>query len=184
LIDTERLTIRLPETTDVPLVVAYYRENADFLRPFSPVFDPELFDEASWHEQVAQRQREFTYGESLRAFMFLRQDSARIVGNINVTQVVRGAFQSGILGYNLAEWGQGKGLMTEAVLGVVGFAFGEWGLHRVAANYMPRNERSAAVLKRCGFRVEGLAPAYLMINGRWEDHVLAAILNDEWKRPR
>jgi ribosomal-protein-alanine N-acetyltransferase len=54
----------------------------------------------------------------------------------------------------------------------------------VAANYMPRNERSAAVLKRCGFRVEGLAPAYLRINGRWEEHVLTAITAEDWTAQR
>ncbi|HXB04460.1 MAG TPA: 30S ribosomal protein S5 alanine N-acetyltransferase, partial [Candidatus Angelobacter sp.] len=50
-----------------------------------------------------------------------------------------------------------------------------------AANYMPRNTRSAAVLARCGFKVEGHAPAYLLIDGRWEDHVLTAITNPDWK---
>jgi ribosomal-protein-alanine N-acetyltransferase len=184
LIETGRLTVRLPESADVPLVISYYRENAEFLRPFSPAFDPDLLNEATWHEQVTQRRLEYTYGESLRAFVFSRSEPGRVAGNINLTQVFRGAFQSCILGYNLAEWAQGQGFMTEAVLGVVGFAFGEWDLHRVAANYMPRNERSAAVLRRCGFRVEGLAPAYLMINGRWEDHVLTAITNDQWKVKR
>jgi len=33
------------------------------------------------------------------------------------------------------------------------------------------------VLRRCGFQVEGLAPAYLLINGKWEDHVLTSIIN-------
>jgi ribosomal-protein-alanine N-acetyltransferase len=184
LIETKHLSIRLPETADVLRIIDYYRTNLDYLRPYSPAFEPEMFDEAAWHEQVGQRHREFTYGESLRAFLFSRDDGHQILGNINLTQVFRGAFQSCVLGYNLAEAAQGKGYMTEAVLGVVGFAFGEWGLHRVAANYMPRNERSAAVLKRCGFRVEGLAPAYLLINGRWEDHVLAAITNEDWQAQR
>ena len=182
MIETERLVIRVPEAEDVPRIIAYYRENLDHLRPYSPAFEPELFEPAAWYEQVAHRRRELTYAESFRAFVFLRDGSADVVGNINLTQVFRGAFQSCVLGYNLAESAQGHGYMTEGVLAVVGFAFGEWGLHRVAANYMPRNERSAAVLKRCGFRVEGLAPAYLMINGRWEDHVLTSITNDDWNR--
>jgi ribosomal-protein-alanine N-acetyltransferase len=184
LIETQRLSIRLPEAADVPRIIEYYRHNLDYLRPFSPPFEPEMFDEATWREQVGQRRREFTYGESLRAFIFGRDDVDTILGNINLTQVFRGAFQSCVLGYNLAEAAQGQGYMTEAVLAVVGYAFGEWGLHRVAANYMPRNERSAAVLNRCGFRVEGLAPAYLLINGRWEDHVLAAITNEDWQAQR
>ena len=181
MIQTSRLTIRLPEPADVPGVVAYYRENLEFLRPYSPPFDPELLEEAAWREQVGQRRREFTSGESFRAFMFTHASAERVAGNINLTQVFRGAFQSCILGSNLAEAELGKGYMTEAVRAVVDFAFGEWGLHRVAANYMPRNERSAAVLKRCGFRIEGTAPAYLLINGRWEDHVLTAITNSDWK---
>lgn len=184
MIETARLVIRVPDAADVPAIIAYYRDNLEFLRPYSPTFEPEMFDAAAWHEQVGQRRRELTYGESFRAFLFARDDSHAIVGNINLTQVIRGAFQACVLGYNLAESAQGNGYMTEAVLGVVGFAFGEWGLHRVAANYMPRNDRSAAVLKRCGFRVEGLAPAYLLINGRWEDHVLTAITNEDWQAQR
>jgi ribosomal-protein-alanine N-acetyltransferase len=179
-VETERLVIRVPEAADVPAVIAYYRDNFEHLKRYSPAFEPEMFDPVSWHEQVGQRRRELTYGESLRAFIFRREDGDGVIGNINLTQVFRGAFQSCVLGYNLAEGAQGHGYMTEAVLGVVGFAFGEWGLHRVSANYMPRNERSGAVLKRCGFRVEGLAPAYLLINGRWEDHVLASVTNGDW----
>lgn len=48
------------------------------------------------------------------------------------------------------------------------------GIHRIMANYMPRNQRSAKLLKRLGFVVEGYAREYLMINGVWEDHVMTA----------
>lgn len=181
MIETERLSIRLPEVADVPRILAYYRDNLEHLRPVSPPFDADLFDEAAWREQVGLRLREFNHRESFRAFIFGRASGERIAGNINLTQVFRGAFQSAVLGYNLAEAEQGKGYMTEAVAAVVRFAFAEWSLHRVAANYMPRNERSAAVLKRCGFQIEGKAPRYLLINGRWEDHVLTAITNPDWK---
>jgi [ribosomal protein S5]-alanine N-acetyltransferase len=180
-IETERLTIRLPEVADVPGIVGYYRDNLEHLRPVSPPFDAEILDESAWRKQVGPRLQEFTDRESFRAFIFARSSSGRPAGNINLTQVFRGAFQSAVLGYNLAEAEQGKGYMTEAVGAVVRFAFDHWGLHRVAANHMPRNDRSAAVLKRCGFQVEGLAPAYLLINGRWEDHVLTAITNPDWK---
>ena len=43
------------------------------------------------------------------------------------------------------------------------------------ANYIPENHRSARLLQRLGFRVEGLARNYLFINGAWRDHVLAAL---------
>ena len=177
MIETERLTIRVPQPADIAEIVRYYGENRAHLQPFSPTFAPDFLDEATWIEQVRVRSREFALGESFRGFLFLRSAPQPIVGNLNLTQVHRGAFQSCVLGYNLASGEQGKGYMTEAVTGAVNFAFENWKLHRVAANHMPENIRSAAVLKRCGFLVEGHANAYLLINGRWEDHVLTSIIN-------
>jgi ribosomal-protein-alanine N-acetyltransferase len=177
LIETRRLIIRVPIVADVPEVIRYYGDNRAHLQPFSPTFAPDFLDRATWLEHVRVRSRELAAGESFRAFIFARQATGTIVGNLNLTQVHRGAFQSCVLGYNLAQDEQGKGYMTEAVTGAVAFAFGTWKLHRVAADYMPSNARSAAVLRRCGFQVEGQAKAYLFINGKWEDHVLTAITN-------
>ena len=179
MIETERLTIRLADAADVPEIIRYYRDNLDHLQAWSPAFGLELLDPTSWVEQVASRERELAHGESFRAFLFLRSSPRHIIGNINLTFVVRGAAQSCVLGYNLAAAEQGHGYMTEAVRRVVQFAFVDWGLHRVTASYMPRNERSARVLERSGFQVEGRAPGYLCINGRWEDHILTAITNPD-----
>jgi [ribosomal protein S5]-alanine N-acetyltransferase len=180
LIETERLVIRLAKAADVPEIIRYYRENRDRLQPFSPTFTSGFLDEALWLEQVRDRAAEASAGAGFRGFLFTRAAPDRIAGNLNLTQVHRGAFQSCVLGYNLAAGEQGHGYMTEAVRAAVAYAFETWKLHRVAANYIPRNTRSAAVLERCGFKIEGRAPAYLLINGRWEDHVLTAITNPNW----
>jgi ribosomal-protein-alanine N-acetyltransferase len=180
LIETQRLIIRLPEVADVPEVIRFYRENREHLQPVSPTYEADILHEATWLEQVRNRQPELAAGAGFRAFIFARETPSRIVGNLNLTQVARGAFQSCVVGYNLAADEQGKGYMTEAVRAAVAFAFETWKLHRVAAGYMPRNTRSAAVLERCGFQIEGHAHAYLRINGRWEDHVLTAITNPSW----
>jgi [ribosomal protein S5]-alanine N-acetyltransferase len=184
LIETQRLIIRLPEMADVPEIIRYYGENRAHLQPFSPTFAPDFLDETTWVEQVRVRSGEFALGDSFRGFLSTRLAPHTIVGNLNLTQVHRGAFQSCVLGYNLARDEQGKGYMTEAVAGAVAFVFETWKLHRVAANYMPHNTRSAAVLQRCGFHVEGHASAYLLINGRWEDHVLTAITHPDLSFPK
>jgi ribosomal-protein-alanine N-acetyltransferase len=101
----------------------------------------------------------------------------RVVGNLSLTQIQRGPAQTCNLGYALAAEEQGQGYMLEAVQGAVHYAFEELRLHRVEASYMPHNHRSARVLSRAGFQVEGHSTAYLMINGRWEDHVNTAIVN-------
>jgi len=183
LIETERLVIRLAYGADVPEIVRYYRENRDHLQPFSPLFASDFLDESLWLDQVRIRAQEMAAGAGFRAFLFPRAAPSWVIGNLNLTQVHRGAFQSCDLGYNLAAGEQRKGYMTEAVRSALEFAFDTWKLHRVAASYMPRNTRSAAVLQRCGFKIEGRAPEYLLINGRWEDHVLTAITNPSWVPP-
>jgi ribosomal-protein-alanine N-acetyltransferase len=179
-IQTQRLLIRLATEADVHEVIRFYRENREHLQPVSPTYPPDFLDEATWLEQVRNRLPEFAAGAGFRAFIFTRASPNRIIGNLSLTQVARGAFQSCALGYSLAADGQGNGYMTEAVRGAVAFAFETWKLHRVGASYMPRNTRSGAVLERCGFKIEGNALAYLLINGRWEDHVLTAITNSSW----
>lgn len=183
MIETDRLVIRLAELADVPEIIRFYGENREHLQPSSPTFLANYLDEATWLEQVRNRALELAAGTGFRAFLFPRATPSRVVGNLTLTQVHRGALQSCVLGYSLAAGEQGKGYMTEAVRGALAFAFDTWKLHRVAADYMPRNKRSAAVLERCGFKIEGLAAAYLLINGRWEDHVLTAITNPSWNSP-
>ncbi|GJA95297.1 hypothetical protein KAM358_31290 [Aeromonas caviae] len=67
--------------------------------------------------------------------------------------------------------------MQEVVAAGIDHLFRERGLHRIMASYMPANLRSGALLERLGFEQEGYARDYLMINGRWEDHVLTALIN-------
>ena len=180
LVQTERLELRLGSERDAAEIARFYRENRDHLQPWSPTFDLQAFTEAFWLEQVTRRQEDFDAGRSARAFIFPREPCDRVIGNLSLTEIQRGPAQSCLLGYSLAADAQGHGYMAEAVRGAVGYAFEQLRLHRVAASYMPRNRRSGAVLRRVGFTVEGYARDYLLIDGRWEDHVLTAITNPAW----
>ena len=71
--------------------------------------------------------------------------------------------------------------MCEALTAAIKYVFEELNLHRIMANYMPANERSAKLLRRLGFTVEGYARDYLRLAGNWRDHILTALTNDSWK---
>ena len=64
-----------------------------------------------------------------------------------------------------------------AVKAVTRFSFERLGLHRLEAACIPTNEASRAVLAKAGFAQEGLARAYLRINGIWEDHLLFGLVS-------
>ena len=178
--ETERLCLRLPAREDAAEVARFYLANRQHLQPWSPTLHPGLFSEDFWAGEADRRLGDYQAGLEVRGFLFLRDAPRRVVGNLSLAQIVRGAFHACTLGYALAAEAQGQGYMLEAVRGAVGYAFGTIGLHRVMADYMPRNRRSAAVLRHAGFVVEGYAREYLRINGRWEDHVLTAITNPDW----
>ncbi|MFB7595799.1 GNAT family N-acetyltransferase [Streptomyces sp. NPDC056160] len=93
-----------------------------------------------------------------------------IAGYININNIVRGAFQSGALGYGAFAHAAGRGLMREALGLVIEHAFGPMGLHRLEINVQPGNTASIALARSCGFRLEGYSPDMLHVDGAWRDH--------------
>lgn len=180
MIDTSRLVLRLAVESDVPELVRYQRENAVHLARWSPLSSADLLSAEHWEDQVALRRAEFDAGLGARLFIFPKDAGGRVAGNVALTLISRFPQHSCFLGYGLAESAVGAGYMTEAVKAMVGYAWDRLRLHRVMANYMPHNVRSAAVLRRCGFTIEGYARDYLLIAGRWEDHIMTAITNPDW----
>jgi ribosomal-protein-alanine N-acetyltransferase len=94
---------------------------------------------------------------------------------------VRGAANFCNVGYSLAETAQSHGYMTEPFKASTEYIFQELNFHRIMANYMPHNRRSGNMLKKIGFVIEGYARDYILINSKWEDHVLTSLTNYNWK---
>ena len=180
LITTARLTLRLAAAADAAEIVRYYRDNQAHLAPWEPRRTDAFYTTAFWQRQAAQSRNEFLDDRAVRLFLFENAAPTRVAGAIGLGNIVRGAGQFGTLGYSLGAAWQGRGLMTEALGAVILYAFSDLRLHRLQANYLPRNERSARVLRRLGFVVEGVARDYLRIDGRWEDHVLTGLTNPDW----
>jgi [ribosomal protein S5]-alanine N-acetyltransferase len=109
------------------------------------------------------------------AFLVCRRSDQAIVGVINVSNVVRGLFQSGYLGYYAFAGHERQGYMRQGLKAVVRHAFKTLKLHRLEANIQPGNAASIALAGSCGFSKEGYSPRYLKIGGRWRDHERWAI---------
>jgi ribosomal-protein-alanine N-acetyltransferase len=136
-------------------------------RPWvNPPASPELFQAFALRMQ----------GPVNLGFMVRRPETRQLVGFIEVTNVVRGVFQSGYLGYYAFAGHARQGLMTHAVRQLVKKAFSELHLHRLEANIQAENQASIALVRACGFVKEGYSERYLKIRGRWRDHERWAIL--------
>jgi [ribosomal protein S5]-alanine N-acetyltransferase len=104
-----------------------------------------------------------------------------LAGVITVSEIVKGSFCSGYLGYYALVPHAGRGYMRAGLAGVIRLAFNEHGLHRLEANIQPENRRSIELVRGLGFTREGYSPRYLKIRGRWRDHERWALTLEAWK---
>ncbi|WP_456786184.1 GNAT family N-acetyltransferase [Cellulomonas sp. P5_C5] len=168
---------RLLSVDDVEEVTSLLRENREFMAPWDPTRADEYYLVEKQLEIAEQNLEAHSQGTMLP--LVVLDDTGAIAGRLNLNGITRGAFQSAALGYWVSKRANGRGLATRAVADVVALAFGELGLHRLQAETLFANAASRRVLSKNGFRLFGVAPSYLRIHGRWQDHMLFQLIADE-----
>lgn len=86
------------------------------------------------------------------------------------------------IGYDLdpAHWGQG--IMTEALQAVLEYGFEKMGLNRIQAIIDSKNTRSVKLVRRLGFKKEGVLRQRSYFNGQFRDDVCFSLLKEEWTK--
>ena len=159
----------------------YFKENENHFAPTDPPKSRELYTEHFWKERIKKAIEECRTEQAVRLFLFSIENNDEIIGTVTFTQFSRGPFQACNVGYGISHRHEGRGLMTEALSEGIHYVFVKMNIHRIMANYLEDNSRSAKLLKRLGFTIEGKALKYLYINGCWRDHILTSLINPEWK---
>lgn len=171
---TDRLLLRTVGEDHAAAARDYFARNDVFRRPWSPAPPDDFLTLEHQARRLAGEAAAAQAGQAYRFWLFQREPGPADVpiGFVGVSNIVRGAFQSCHLGYEIDGAVGGRGLMTEAASAVVDWIFAGLELHRVEANIMPRNARSIRVAQKLGFVWEGRSPRYLRIAGVWEtlDH--------------
>ena len=116
-------------------------------------------------------------------FVVRGREDGVLSGAINISNIIRGPFQSAFVGYWAFAGREGRGHLSDGLRAVVRHAFTTLGLHRLEANIQPANTGSIALAERCGFRFEGFSPSYLQVLGDWRDHNRYAITQEGWEAP-
>lgn len=154
-------------------VLEYYIRNKKHLEPFEPSRDKEFYTLESQRSILNESYKQFLNGTNIELGIFKDE---KFIGKIKLSNIVYGIFKSGILGYSIDKDEQGKGYMKESVKLMMDYAFSECELHRIEASALVDNEKSIGVLKSCGFKILGVNKNYLLINGKWRDHVTYYII--------
>ncbi|MCY4069174.1 MAG: GNAT family protein [Acidimicrobiaceae bacterium] len=135
-------------------------------------------DQRAFADRCNARRRERQHGTGYGFGVFVNKSFR---GEMNLSAIQRGPFQSCYVGYWIDEAVAGNGYTPEALVVVARFAFEELALHRLQVAIVPRNTSSLRVVEKLGLRYEGLAERYLEINGVWEDHHRFAMTAEEWR---
>mgnify|MGYP006161382255 CR=1 FL=1 len=113
-------------------------------------------------------------------FLVVRNSDRKLVGVVNINDILMGGYCSGSLGYYGNVRMAGIGYMREGLSLAVKQAFLKHHFHRLEANVQPENFRSLRLIDTLGFQKEGFSPKFLNINGVWKDHERFALLKEEW----
>lgn len=178
---TKNALLRLPTLDDIPEILRYFKENDAHLSPYDPKRPPNFYTEEFWKERIPKHREAFLADQGLRLYIFDKASGSEVMGSLEFSQICRGPFQACYLGYGIAKKYEGKGIMFESLSLAIEYAFKELNIHRIMANHVPENVRSAQLLQRLGFQREGIAKEYLQINGAWRDHVLNSLHNPNWR---
>jgi ribosomal-protein-alanine N-acetyltransferase len=174
-----QVAVRAVTQDDVPALTALLAANRDHLAPWDPLRPDEYWTEEFQRHDTARLLDLHRLGAVLPGVVLLDGEP---VGRVTVTNVVRGAFLSGDLGYRVSRHVTGRGVATTAVAAMARWAFGEAGLHRLQAGTLLHDAASQRVLRTSGSTPIGVAPRYLCTAGRWQDHVLVQLLHEPGMR--
>ncbi len=130
----------------------------------------------SFHAMVRHMRSEARAGRQLP---FVVEHEGHFVGQVTVSNVVRGSAQFASIGYWVSEAYAGRGITPRAVAMAIDHCFGPVGLHRIEVAIRPENTSSLRVVEKLGIAEVGFAPRFLHIDGDWRDHRLFAITKEE-----
>jgi RimJ/RimL family protein N-acetyltransferase len=168
LTDEPDLVLRLPLAGDVDDIVAQCRD-PEFQR-WTRV--PVPYDEADaqeFLERVAQGWRANVAGLAI-------EYQGRFSGSIDLRFDGLGGAE---VGFGLAPWARGRGVMTRALRLVLGWGFERAGLEVVYWRAQVGNWPSRRVAGRCGFRIEGTVRGLLEQRGERRDAWIGSLRRGE-----
>jgi ribosomal-protein-alanine N-acetyltransferase len=190
-LEDERIVLRPPRLRDWGAWAELRGASRSFLTPWEPSWPADVLARTTFNRRLQRQSIEWREDQSYTFLTFRKgtdagpgggTDGEALVGGIGIGNVRRGVAQCGTIGYWVGQPYARRHYTSAAVRLALDHAFGALGLHRIEASCLPNNEASRGLLEKAGFRHEGCARGYLRINGLWRDHLMFAILREDWMR--
>jgi len=171
----EDVKLRLVRMKDAKTIESLLLEHRAWLRPWEATnpYAPNVWDTRGMLRGLLKALDDRT------GLPFVIEYQGKIVGQINVANILHGSVSSAVIGYWIAPTVAGKSITPTAVALVSDYLFNVVGLHRIEIDIRPENAPSLRVVQKLGYRYEGLKRRYIHINGAWRDHFVFALTHEE-----
>ncbi len=161
---------------DAPVFHSVRRANATWLEPWDATSPDPDAPARSFEELVGQYDADARAGRALPLGI---EVDGRLVGQVSFGSIVLGSFRSCFVGYWVSRSVAGREVVPAAVALGGDHLIAALSLHRIEVNIRPENTASLAVVRKLGFRSEGLRPHYLHIDAAWRDHQSFALTEED-----
>ena len=176
----ERVFLRPPKRRDALKWQKLRMSSKSFLVPWEPSWDASSCTRRAYLRYL-KNSNYLANMDRAYSFLIFKTDDKTLLGGINVGNVRRGVAQSASLGYWIGEKHSRNGYMKEALKLLIPSLFIDLRLNRIEAATLEENIASKNLLKKIGFKKEGVLRKYLKINGTWRDHILYGLLENDFK---
>lgn len=172
----QNIELRLHEERHVDAIWALTEADREHARVWLPWVDGATSIESS-RDFVKRSLHGFAEGTMLSLGVWVDH---QLVGGVGFNKIDQSNRKAEI-GYWLAGWMQGQGIMTRCVVKLCDYGFYELKLNRIAIHVATGNARSRAIPKRLGFVEEGTLRQCAWANDQPQDHVIYGMLAGEWR---
>ena len=175
--NTDRLQLRILDDMNAERVLEFYTNGKE---SFNAVEPPKTADFYTIPYQSAILKSEFSgflRGTYARYYIFHISNPNIIIGTVSFSNILRGPYNSCIIGYKLLPEYRGKGYASEAVSRLISAVFSENFIHRIEAYVLPSNTASIKLLAGLGFTCEGVARSVIKLSDGYRDHNRYVLIN-------
>jgi ribosomal-protein-alanine N-acetyltransferase len=172
----DRVILRPIEEADLPTVLPW-RNDPEVMYPADDNPNPHM----TLSELKERHQREIgEWSDYMERFIIETHEGAMIgdvyysvpmprAGGVNIGLVI------GVKSY------RGRGYGTDVIRLLIKYLFEQKRVHKVACTISDFNVRSIRAFEKCGFKKEGVLRHDIVVDGRYVDHVVMGILEDEYR---
>ncbi len=176
ILETERLLIR-PITIDDKNEVFEYRRDKETNKYQGWI--PETIEDVEVF--IGKISEQINVPETWFQFVIIDKETQKIVGDLGI-HFIDSENKQAEIGCTLNKDLQNKGFATESVKKVIDYLFNKLNKHRIFTSIDPDNKNSIRLVERIGFRKEAHFIESLLINGKWVDDLIYALIEKDWDK--